>query len=296
MTDYKINLDVFSGPLDLLLYLVRKEEVEIYDIPIARVTQEYIRYIEMLKMFDMELAGDFLVMAASLMEIKSAMLLPKDDVDAIEQDEMFDPRNDLIRTLLEYKKFKDAAGLLRAEAQEQEQKYSRSDYILAKLKPDAEPELDMEQIGVWDLLEAFDTIMKATGRMVYDVSHITDDTPIDLYQIEVLARLQLDGPMSLERIFEGRKNKLVMIGLFLSILELAREKLVTAEQEKPDMPIYLRALTDVPAAEAVQEAIFSQQELEAENQGRDEPEIAIEELPAEKQRTRDAEKIRYEDN
>jgi len=83
VSDYRINLDVFAGPLDLLLYLVRKEEVDIYDIPIAKVTGEYIRYVEMLKMFDIELAGEFLVMAATLMEIKSAMLLPKDQLDAM---------------------------------------------------------------------------------------------------------------------------------------------------------------------------------------------------------------------
>lgn len=116
MTDYRINLDIFSGPLDLLLYLVRKEEVDIYDIPIAKITGEYIRHIEMLQLVDIELAGEFLIMAAMLMEIKSAMLLPKDQVNALEETAI-DPRNELIRQLLEYKKFKAAANMLNLSAQ-----------------------------------------------------------------------------------------------------------------------------------------------------------------------------------
>ena len=112
MADYRVDLEIFAGPLDLLLYLVRKDEVDIYDIPISRITDQYIRYIEMLKSLDMDLAGDFLVMAATLMQIKSAMLLPKAEPEMIGEDEFSDPRAELIRQLLEYKKFKDAANLL----------------------------------------------------------------------------------------------------------------------------------------------------------------------------------------
>ena len=228
MSEYRVNLDIFSGPLDLLLYLVRKEEVDIYDISISRITEEYIRYVEMIKMLDVELAGEFLVMAATLMEIKSVMLLPADELNAL-ADEENDPRAELIRQLLEYKKFKDAANLLKISAEEQEQKFGRSDNIIAGLKTDSEPELDIDQLSIWDLLGAFDSIMKATGG-VMDISHITDDTPIDLYQIEILHRLQTEGAMSFARIFADKKNKIVMIGLFLAVLELVREKLITAEQ------------------------------------------------------------------
>jgi hypothetical protein len=108
--------------------------------------------------------------------------------------------------------------------------------------------------------------MKATGNLM-DISHITDDTPIDLYQIEVLHRLQSEGAMSFTRIFEGKKNKLVMIGLFLAVLELVREKLVTAEQAKPQMPIYLRALTEEPAEQAVQNAMLASTDEEEVLQG-----------------------------
>lgn len=280
MTDYRINLDIFSGPLDLLLYLVRKEEVDIYDIPIAKVTEEYIRYVDMLQSFDIELAGEFLVMAAMLMEIKSAMLLPKDQTNALEQDTS-DPRHELIRQLLEYKKFKDAANLLNLSAQTQQQKFTRSDNIINSLEPKTEPELDLESITIWDLLNAFDTMMKATGNLM-DIRHITDDTPIDLYQIEILHRLQNEGPMSFTKIFEGRKNRLVMVGLFLGVLELVREKLVTAEQAKPGMPIYLRPLTDEPAELAVHNAMMSDvgnERLEAEPENQ-QPPVPIEEIQA----------------
>ena len=262
MSEYRINLDIFSGPLDLLLYLVRREEVDIYDIPIARITEEYIHYVEVIKMLDVELAGEFLVMAATLMEIKSAMLLPADEFGALADETSTDPRAELIRQLLEYKKFKDAANLLKISAENQEQKFPRSDNIIVGLKPDAEPELDIDQLSIWDLLGAFDSMMKATGGMM-DISHISDDTPIDLYQIEILHRLQTEGAMSFARIFEDKKNKMVMIGLFLAILELVRERLVTAEQAKPSMPIYLRALTEKSAEQAVRDAIIAQTEQQA---------------------------------
>ena len=225
MPDYRVNLDIFAGPLDLLLYLVRKEEVDIYDIPIARITDQYIRYLELLKKLDIDLAGDFLVMAATLMHIKSAMLLPKAQPDELDAGDLGDPRAELIRQLLEYKKFKDAANLLGSAADEHKERFGRPDTIIEQLKPTAEPQVDMEQVSIWDLLEAFDTIMEATGAK-FDISHITDDTPIDLYQIEILHRLQTEGAMSFERIFESRANRLVFIGLFLALLELIRDGLV----------------------------------------------------------------------
>ncbi|MHC4457408.1 MAG: segregation and condensation protein A [Planctomycetota bacterium] len=254
MADYRVNLDIFSGPLDLLLYLVRKEEVDIYDIPISKITEQYLRYVEMLKSLDIDLAGDFLVMAATLMQIKSAMLLPKADPEQLQADELADPRAELIRQLLEYKKFKDAANLLDDAADRQKQRYPRPDSIIERLKPDTQPQIDIEQIGVWDLLEAFDSIMKATGSFA-DISHIKDDTPIDLYQIDILHRLQAQGPMSFERLFESCDNRLVMIGLFLALLELIREGLVWAKQPASSTSIYLKPLTDEAPEQAVQKAI-----------------------------------------
>jgi len=262
LVDYRVNLEIFAGPLDLLLYLVRKEEVDIYDIPIAKITEQYIHYIEMLKSLDIDLAGDFLVMAATLMQIKSAMLLPQAEPDQLGVEDLSDPRVELIRQLLEYKKFKDAANLLEAAADEHKERFTRPDSIIERLKPDAEPEIDIEQVSVWDLLEAFDSICKATGSLA-DIRHIKDDTPIDLYQIELLQWLQTEGPMSFERIFESRVNRAVMVGLFLALLELIREELVWAKQSKSSSSIYLRPLTEEPAEQAVQKAIIALAEAES---------------------------------
>jgi segregation and condensation protein A len=285
LVDYRVNLEIFAGPLDLLLYLVRKEEVDIYDIPIARITDQYIHYIEMLKSLDIDLASEFLVMAATLMEIKSAMLLPSAEPDQLQEQDLADPRAELIRQLLEYKRFKDAANLLEAAADEHGQRFCRPDNVIERLRPDAEPELDIEQVSIWDLLEAFDSICKATGAII-DTRLIKDDTPIDLYQIEILHRLQTEGPMPFKRIFESKPSRVAMIGLFLALLELIRAKLVWAEQPESDYSIepappqaaakggsadiYLRPLTDKSPQEAVQEAILVAAEP---------PPIPIAELP-----------------
>jgi segregation and condensation protein A len=271
--------------MDLLLYLVRKEEVDIYDIPIAKITDQYIHYIEILKSLDIELAGDFLVMAATLMQIKSEMLLPRTEAGQLEADELADPRAELIRQLLEYKKFKDAANLLSNAAEDASLHFPRPATIIEQLKPNAEPAVDIEQVSVWDLLEAFDSIMKATSLNI-DISRITDETPIDLYQIEVLQRLQTEGVIKFERIFEPSANRAVMIGLFLALLELIREKLAAVEQLGSSEQLYLRALTDESAEQAVQKAILASAEADneqaAQTQQQKQPPVPIAELPPEK--------------
>ena len=250
MTDYRVNLDIFAGPLDLLLYLVRKEEVDIYDIPIARITDQYLHYVELIESLDVDLAGSFLVMAATLMHIKSAMLLPKSETEGGNSETVVDPRSELIRQLLEYKKFKDAANLLDAAADEAQSRFGRPVTIIEKLQPDAEPEVDIEQVSIWDLLEAFDAVCKATGAG-FSIDHITDETPIDLYQIEILARLQTEGRLSFAQIFEGKQNRVVMIGLFLALLELVRGGLISIELPAGASAYRVVALTDEPPEQAV---------------------------------------------
>jgi segregation and condensation protein A len=301
LADYRVNLEIFAGPMDLLLHLVRKEEVDIYDIPIARITDQYVRYIEILKELDIDVAGDFLVMAATLMQIKSAMLLPRTQGEEIGADELSDPRAELIRQLLEYKRFKDAANMLAAAADEQGERFARPDTVIEQLKPAAEPTVDLDQINIWDLLEAFDKMMEATGAK-FDISHITDDTPIDLYQIEILHRLQTDGPLGFERIFENRNNRLTLVGLFLAILELIREQLILAEQ--PAGKIYLRSLTEIPAEEAVRKAMMTVETASAANLAAEHTEeaeiktadnslpIPIADLPADSAADRQAEPVR----
>ncbi len=287
MTEYRVNLDIFAGPLDLLLYLVRKEEVDIYDIPIAHITDQYVKYAEILQQLDIDRVGDFLVLAATLMEIKSAMLLPKPEPGQEGYEDIIDPREELVRQLLEYKKFKDAANILEGSAHERKKRFTRPDSLIAAMKSDQEQEegeVDIDQVSIWTLLEAFDAIMLATGRTTR-FDHIKDDTPIDLYEIEILHRLQSEGPTTLEKIFQGRTIRTVLIGLFLAMLELIRLHLIKAEQvQKLDGSIYLRALTEEPAAEAVKNAIVADEDSSQPHPDKSQqPPIPIRELPSKKE-------------
>ena len=236
----------------------------------ARITEQYIQYIEVLREMDIDLAGDFLVMAATLMEIKSAMLLPQVAGETEDSIASGDPRSELIRQLLEYKRFKDAANLLSSAAEHQSQRFHRPDTIVARLQPNTEPQIDMDQVDVWALLEAFDAILKATGGAVFS-DHIKDDTPIDLYQIEMLDRLQTEGPVPFERLFQGKNNRLVLIGMFMALLELVRNKLISAEQHEAFSPIYIRSLTRENPVEAVRKAILATADEMAESESASRP-------------------------
>jgi segregation and condensation protein A len=234
----------------------------------------------MLKLLDIDLAGDFLVMAATLMEIKSVMVLPRTEIEGDDDQGIQDPRSELIRQLLEYKKFKDAANLLEDSASRRKEKFTRPDSVISNLRPDAEPELDIDQVSIWTLLEAFDSIMQATGHLA-KFDHIKDDTPIDLYQIEILHRLQTEGPMTFEEIFKESSSRLVMVGLLLALLELIRDQLIWVEQSKQLAPIMIRALTDEPAEQAVQRTIVSAPDSQESGSPPDrKPPIPVQELPA----------------
>ncbi len=238
--DYRVQLDIYNGPLDLLLYLIRKDEVDIYDIPIARITDQYIQYVTLLQQMDPNLAGEFLVMAAMLMEIKSRMLLPRAPEEE-EGGEAIDPRSELVRQLLEYKRFKDAAGWLAEAAETQASKFPRVPVL-----PTPQNEIDLEDIHIWDLVEAFSRLLQATlaGAGLHEVEK--DDTPLALHQQDIVDRLQREGPMPFSRIFEGRTRRTEWIGLFLAMLELIRQGIVRIEQDEPFAEIYLFMKVDLP--------------------------------------------------
>lgn len=247
MPDYRVNLEIYNGPLDLLLYLIRREEVDIYDIPIARITGQYVQYVEMLKDLDPNLAGDFLVMAASLMELKSRMLLPTPPPEEGQEDSLeIDPRAELVRQLLEYKNFKDAAGDLQSAAKLQALKFPRHPPALKEQK---EPELDIEDVQIWDLLDAFDNLMAAIGAEAALHEVIYDDTPIELHSVDILDRLERDGAMSFKQIFAGRTSRSEIVGLFLALLELVRKKLILASQDANFGEIFVHINPDPPEEE-----------------------------------------------
>jgi len=243
LTEYKVALDVYNGPLDLLLFLIRREEVDIYDIPIARITEQYVQYVELLQQLDPDGVSEFLVLAATLMEIKSRTLLPRPPAEEVDE-EMVDPRLELVRQLLEYKKFKDAARYLDDAASERAKKHGRSP-VTVPLPPD---EIEIENIDIWDLCDAFNRILEQTGQR--EAVHLVgvDDTPIALHAEDILDAIQrAGGAQSFTDIFVGR-SKPEMIGLFLALLELIRQRRVRASQDRPFGTIWLHLLDATPLA------------------------------------------------
>jgi len=240
LSDYKVALDIYSGPLDLLLFLIRREEIDIYDIPIARITAQYLEYVDLLKTMDPDGVGEFLVLAATLMEIKSRTLLPRVPDEEIEE-EGIDPRLTLVRQLLEYKKFKDAARALEESAEERALRRERRPVLPAA---DGE-EIELENLEIWDLFDAFQRLLKQIGKAepVHKVG--IDDTPIALHAADIVDSLErAGGQQPFEEIFAGRR-KPEMIGLFLALLELIRQRRVGAVQERPCSTIML-ALREPP--------------------------------------------------
>ncbi|GMU20496.1 MAG: hypothetical protein AMXMBFR13_05930 [Phycisphaerae bacterium] len=226
MQEYKVQLDGYSGPLDLLLYLIRRDEVDVYDIPISRVLGQYLEYVRLLEELDPDTAGEFLVLAATLMEIKSRMLLPKPPPESPESGDWLDPRADLVRQLLAYRSFRDAADGLQQLATTRAQRFVR----VPVEPPDGDGQVDLEDVQIWDLLTVFNKLLAAVGkqRVMHEV--VYDDTPITLHAADILDRLEREGPaLPFERIFEGRTRS-EMIGLFLAMLELIRQDRIRVEQ------------------------------------------------------------------
>lgn len=244
--DYRVDLPIFHGPLDLLLFLIRRDELDITDIPIHHITQSYLDYLKTLREaskehgFDINIAGDFVLMAATLMEIKSAMLLPPPEI--AEQSSQYgvlngaaeslaDPRFELVQQLLEYKRLKDNAHLLEVKAADHAARFAR---VPAKLdgELDEPPPLDLDEVQIWDLLDAFTRLMKdigVRGPLRHEVTY--DETPIDLHAADIEDRVKREKSITLRSLLETRTSKSEMIGLFLALLELVREKRVLVEYD-----------------------------------------------------------------
>ena len=234
--DYCVDLDIFRGPLDLLLYLVRKDELDIFDIPIARVTEQYLAYLRILQMIDVDVAGDFVVMAATLMEIKSRTLLPRQEDGTPEE---ADPRMQLVRQLLEYKKFRDAAENLQDLAEEQGLRFARFpvERTGQEVDPGSEPIRDVE---LWDLVSAFGRLMRQTLALA-PRSIVYDETPIEVHMQEILSLLGQQGEIAFWDLIAGSPDRGRIVGKFLGVLELVRSKRIRAEQVEPFGEIWLTA-------------------------------------------------------
>lgn len=236
MEPYRVNLDVYNGPLDLLLYLIRRDEVDIYDIPIAHLTGQYLQYVEMIKGLDPNFAAEFLVLAATLMEIKTRMLLPSETAEGEDgEEDLADPRTELVRQLLQYRAFKDAAGELRDAAEKQAMRHPRK-----PARPEFEPkQLELETVQVWDLFEAFQQVLSSIGATRRDHEVVYDDTPLSLHMTDLSDRLKREGSLTFRQAFAGRKNRSEIAGLFLAMLELIRQNLIVVQQERIHGEIYI---------------------------------------------------------
>lgn len=244
-TDYRIKLPAFEGPLDLLLFLIRKSELDIYDIPIEAVTRQYIDVLHSMQQLDLEIAGEFFVMAASLMEIKSRMLLPKgqaavaDDAD----DEAMDPRWELVHQLLQYKKFKEAAGGLAALAQFEQDKLPRRVVEQAVSEHDR-PLKPVDRIELWN---AFNIVLRRLAEKLV-VGEIRDEQVTVADQMEsLLLKLQTTKSFVFSDLFPERTTLRVLVATFLAVLELTRLRKLNLRQDEAFTDIICTAAESEPA-------------------------------------------------
>lgn len=261
MSEYRVDVDTYNGPLDLLLYLIRRDEIDIYDIPIARVASQYGQFVEVLSAIDPNAAGEFLVLLATLMELKSRALLPRVEAIDDEEDAFSDPRLELVRQLLAYKTFKDAAHELELAAQVQQLRFPRqpADRL-------SEPgEVDLEDVSIWTLMTAFASLLEQTGKAKATHEVFVDDTPMALHIADLTDALEhAGGSRNFVEIFGGR-TKAEMIGLFLALLELIRQRRIRVTQDESFGHISIHLIDSPEGAEAAEiEAVTSHDETESD--------------------------------
>ena len=230
MADNKVQLEIFEGPLDLLLYLVKKEEVDIYEVNLTKIATQFIEYVELMKELDLDIAGEFLVMAATLMYIKSRELLPKNQqVEVPDEEEEEDPRWELIRQLVEYKKFKDAAAQLHEREILQEQIYAR---IPGRPEFAVEPMNVRPEVSIFDLVNAVSSILKRFGQREQTRDVFEEQWSVS-EKIELVANLLRErSRMRFSELFESAASRTEVVVTFLALLELIRMKQLRIEQSE----------------------------------------------------------------
>jgi segregation and condensation protein A len=245
MAEYKVQFEVFEGPLDLLLYLVKKEEVDIYEVNLTKIATQFIEYVDLMRQLDLEVAGEFLVMAATLMFIKSRELLPVDQqVDADAEDDE-DPRWELIRRLVEYRKFKDVAARLQGLEIEQADVYARRTDGRAGLEPAATPRA--AGASLFELLGAVNQVLKRLSEQE-EPREIIEDRWTVSEKIEHLRQLLAErSVLRFSELFAATTSRSEVVATFLALLELIRLNQLTAVQPELFAEIEIRR-TDPPAA------------------------------------------------
>ena len=227
---YKVKLETFEGPLDLLLFLIRKNEVDIYDIPISNITQQYLEYLEIIQMLDLEAASDFILMAASLMRIKSQMLLPKTSVEE-EDEDLIDPRQELVERLLEYKRFKDVAVDLGEKEKIALTHFPRGSFKIEDNGFD-EQVMESSEVSLFDLVKAFKTMMKQRKKVT--VHHIREINVSLEERIEFIHKaMEKSDRIPFTSLFNSDDDKIVWIVTFIALLELVKHKFIHVIQNNP---------------------------------------------------------------
>jgi len=217
---YEVKLDAFTGPLDLLLHLIRKHEIDIYDIPISLITQQYLEYIQLMKELNLSFAGEFLIMASTLVHIKSRMLLPQEAEPQSEEEEGEDPRSELVRRLVEYQQFKEVAGTLSEREKVWRNMFQREVEPVAPVR-----DVLMDDVNMFDLLGALqDVLIRTEAQVVVDIS--PDSVTVQDRINGIVERLEEHSTITFSSLFDDATTRLLVIVTFLALLELVRMKLV----------------------------------------------------------------------
>jgi segregation and condensation protein A len=235
---YRVKLEIFEGPLDLLLYLIKKDEIDIYDIPIARITEQYLAYLELMQELDISVAGDFLVMASTLIYIKSKMLLPPEPKVDGEEDLSEDPRAELIERLLEYQKFKSASQMLYSRGEIESACYTRGPLETDSSNPEVSTTL-------FDLLRVFREVLKRAEAQI-EMEIARDEMTIAEKLAQIHAMLEERERINVLELFEMSRSKRELIITFLALLELVKEWKIYLIQDKPFGDIFASRRADAP--------------------------------------------------
>jgi segregation and condensation protein A len=226
---YRVELPVFSGPMDLLLHLVRQQEVDIHEISIARILEDYLKHLRVLQQLDLQDIGDFVVMASTLMELKSRELLPN---EAVELEQELDPRDDLIRRLLEYKRYRDLARELESRA---DHRSRLSPLVLAQppqlANDDDDDLLDLGELGIWDLTSAFARLLEEIGQQETMQIEI-EKRDVGYYTRRLLEQFRGQRELGFSTVFDRREGRYGLIGTLIALLEMMKQGYLRAHQEQ----------------------------------------------------------------
>jgi segregation and condensation protein A len=229
----RIHLPLFEGPLDLLLFLIKREKIDIHDIPIAPITRQYMEYLDLMRELNLDVAGEFMVMAATLIHIKSKMLVPVEPTEAEGEEEQVDPREELVRRLLEFQRYKEAAGVLHQQAQIRAAQWTRPDTVLPQFDDAGE---EMLEAGLYDLVAAFKELLdRRKTLLAHEVE--SEGPPVEQRMDELLAMIREGESLEFLELFASLETKAAMITTFLALLELIRLKRVRVYQRGMFGPI-----------------------------------------------------------